>query len=138
MFYSETPFSRGKFGLTVFVVGVMRRDAAHIPPTRRPARFEVPDLHLCRGCERPFVVPTAVLDVTARDRYLMELQCNNCGLVVVSTHGEEVLEALDRELDRQVADMHAALELWLVTRQIEEIDAFAHALQDDHILPEDF
>ena len=116
----------------------MRRDTAHTTQFRRPARFEVPDLHLCRGCERPFVVPTAVLDVVGHNQYLMELQCNNCGLVVVSTHGEEVLEALDRELDRQMADMQAALELWLVTRQLEEIDAFASALQDDHILPEDF
>ena len=56
----------------------------------------------------------------------------------METHGEEVLEALDRELDRQVGDMRAALEIWQVTRQVEEIDAFARALQDDHILPEDF
>jgi len=98
----------------------------------------VPDLHLCRGCERPFVVPAAVLDLVGHDRYLIELQCNNCGLVVVSTHGEDVLEALDRELDCQTGDMQAALELWLVTRQIEEIEVFAAALQGDHILPEDF
>jgi hypothetical protein len=115
----------------------MRREAhpAHAP---RPARFEVPDLHVCRGCDRPFVVPAAVLDVVGDDQYLIELQCNNCGLVVVSPHGEDVLEALDRELDRQVGDMQSALELWLVTRQLEEIDAFAAALQGDHILPEDF
>lgn len=111
---------------------------ADTTPSHRPARFEVPDLHVCRSCERPFVVPAAVLDVVAHDRYLMELQCMNCGTVVVSTHGEDVLEALDRELDRQTADMQAALELWLVTRQLEEIDAFASALQHDHILPEDF
>ncbi|MFL5845230.1 MAG: hypothetical protein ACJ762_11090 [Solirubrobacteraceae bacterium] len=116
----------------------MRRDTTHSSPHRRPARFEVPDLHLCRECERPFVVPASVLDVVGHDEYLMELRCNNCGLVVVSTHGEEVLEALDRELDRQHADMEAALELWLVTRQIEEIDAFAAALHAGHILPEDF
>ena len=116
----------------------MRWDGTHTEPVKRPARFEVPDLHLCRGCERPFVVPSAVLDVTGPNEYLMELQCNNCGTVVVGTHGEEVLEALDRELDRQTADMHAALELWTVTRQMEEIDAFALALHDDHILPEDF
>jgi hypothetical protein len=107
-------------------------------PSQRPARFEVPDLHLCRGCERPFVVPTAVLDVVGPDRYLMELQCSNCGLVVVAAHGEQVLEDLDRELDRQRSDMEMALELWTVTRQAEEIDAFASALQGDHILPEDF
>ena len=116
----------------------MRWHGTHSTPSRRPARFEVPDLHLCRECERPFVVPAAVLDVVGPDDYLVELQCTNCGLAVVSTHGEEVLEALDRELDRQQADMRTALELWLVTRQAEEIEAFAAALQAGHILPEDF
>jgi len=117
---------------------MMRWDGTHTRSTRRPARFEVPDLHICRACERPFVVPAAVLDVTGADEYLMELQCNNCGTVVVSSHGEEVLEALDRELDRQTRDMTSALELFAVTRQMEEIDAFAAALEAGHILPEDF
>lgn len=116
----------------------MRWEADITRSSRKPARFEVPDLHICRSCERPFVVPSAVLDVVAENRYLMELQCMSCGVVVVSTHGEEALEALDRELDRQTADMRSALDLWLVTRQLEEIDAFAAALQHDHILPEDF
>jgi hypothetical protein len=99
---------------------------------------EVPDLHVCRGCAQPFVVPSAVLDVIGQNAYLIELQCTNCGLAVVGTHGEGVLEELDRELDRQTADMHARLELMELTRQLEEIDVFAGALRDDHILPEDF
>jgi hypothetical protein len=116
----------------------MRWDGAHTTDSRRSTRFEVPDLHICRGCEWPFVVPSSVLDIVAPDQYLMELRCTNCDMVVVGTHGEEVLEALDRELDRQVGEMRTALELWEVTRRLEEIDAFALALQDDHLLPEDF
>ena len=114
----------------------MRWDGTHT--THRTARFEVPDLHICRSCDWPFVVPAQVLDVVAPDQYLMELRCTNCDTVVVATHGEEVLEALDRELDRQTADMQASLELWQVTRQLEEADAFAAALQAGAILPEDF
>ncbi len=34
--------------------------------------------------------------------------------------------------------MHEALELAELARTLEEIDAFARALQDDLILPEDF
>ena len=116
----------------------MRREAADTTPSHRQVRFEVPDLHLCRRCRRPFVVPAAVLDVVGRGHYLIELECTNCGLVVVSGHGEEVLEALDRELDRQTADMHAALEVWLLARRTEEIETFALALEGDHLLPEDF
>src|SRR3954454_18765676 len=118
------------------VVGLqMRWEGTH---TRRSARFEAPDLHFCRACELPFVVPAAVLDVVGDDRYLVELECMNCATVIVETHGEQVLEDLDRELDRQTADMQAALELWEVTRFVEDIHAFAAALQDDHVLPEDF
>lgn len=116
----------------------MRWDTTHTHTPRRPVTFEVPDLHLCRGCDLPFVVPTAVLDVVGQDRYLMELQCTNCGLAIVGTHGEQVLEDLDRELDRQRRDMEQALELWTVTRRTVEIDAFVLALREDHILPEDF
>lgn len=116
----------------------MRWEGPHTTTSRRPAPLDVPDLHVCRGCERPFVVPVAVLGVVGDDGYLVELQCTNCGLVVVAAHSENVLEALDRELDRQTADMQAALELWLVTRQLEEIELFAAALEGDHLLPEDF
>jgi hypothetical protein len=115
----------------------MRYDGRH-PSSSSAAPFAVPDLHVCRGCRWTFVVPVAMVDVLGPDRYLVELQCNNCGLTVVEPHDEQVLEALDRELDRQAADMRAALEVWEVTRQAEEIDAFARALHDGHILPEDF
>src|SRR5881227_4185153 len=97
----------------------MRWEGTHTP---RPGHFEVPDLHICRACDRTFVVPAAVLDVVGDDRYLVELQCTNCGFTVVDTYGEQVLEDLDRELDRQSADMEAALQLWEVTRFCEEID----------------
>lgn len=116
----------------------MRQDVTHTSRERRPVRVALPDLHLCRTCGRPFVVPAAVLDVVGRHRYLIELQCTNCGALVVETHGEDVLEALDRELDRQTADMRTALELWQLERRREEIEAFAHALEYDHLLPEDF
>jgi hypothetical protein len=116
----------------------MNRDGAHTTPRPRPARFDAPDLHLCRSCEHPFVVPTAVLEVIGRTEYRVELGCTNCGASRVAVESEERLEALDRELDRQTADMCTALELWSTSRQLEEIDAFARALHADLILPEDF
>lgn len=116
----------------------MQRPNTHHQRAHDLPLFEVPDLHVCRGCDRPFVVPSAVLDVIGHNAYLVELQCTNCGLAVVGTHGEDVLEELDRELDRQTADMRARLELLELTRHLEEIDAFAAALGAGHILPEDF
>jgi hypothetical protein len=108
-------------------------------PTQTPPRIVVETpLSECRQCRRQFVVPTAVLKVVTRTSYRVELSCTNCGWSHVGTHHEDELEALDRALDRQTADMQAALELWRLTREIERIDAFSLALQDDHILPEDF
>jgi len=108
------------------------------PTQRRPRNVVETPLSECRECRRQFVVPTAVLKVVTRTSFRVELACTNCGWSHVGTHHEDELEALDRALDRQTADMQAALELWRLTREIERIDAFSRALQDDHILPEDF
>ena len=59
------------------------RDALDRRVSEARARFEIPDLHFCRACDRPFVVPASVLDVVGDDRYLVELECMNCGTVVV-------------------------------------------------------
>lgn len=113
----------------------------HMPkegtPTTRITTTPAP-LHECPECRRPFVVPTNVLQVVARNWYRVELTCTNCEWSEITTHEEERLEELDRALDSQTADMHAALELWTLSRELEEIDAFAQALQCDLILPEDF
>jgi hypothetical protein len=108
------------------------------PTQYRPGPVVETPLSECRECRRQFVVPTNVLKVVTRTSYRVELTCTNCGWSHIGTHHEDELEALDRALDRQTADMQAALELWRLTREIERIDAFARALQDDHILPEDF
>jgi hypothetical protein len=107
-------------------------------PTPGPASVAWPDLHVCRHCERPFVVATTVLDVVGHDRYLVELRCMDCSWRAVSVEGEVRLEALDRELDRQMADIAEAAGLMELTRRIDEIDAFAGALRDGLVLPEDF
>lgn len=117
----------------------MRWNHSHTDPRRAtPAGFEVPDLHVCRGCQWPFVVPHAVIDRVDHTKYLVELRCTNCDILVVEAHSRELLSALDSEVQRQTAEMELALELWQMTRELEEIDAFARALQADHLLPEDF
>ena len=110
------------------------------PFGERPARPRVswPDLHVCPDCDRTFVVPLAVLDVIDDDRYLVELACTSCGWAAVRPEREERLEALDREVDRHLADMRDALELAELTRRLEEIDRFTLALRADLVLPEDF
>jgi hypothetical protein len=65
------------------------------------------DLHICRACRKPFVVPVFLLEA-AEGRFTVALQCSNCTTLAVGEHDERELEALDRELDRSVASMTAA------------------------------
>ena len=96
-------------------------------------------LHVCDGCTKPFVVPVSVLDIIdGGARCIVELACNNCGRISLTVHDDAELEALDRELDDSVAQMHQALEVLTVVDELERIDDFAAALRADHILPEDF
>ena len=98
-----------------------------------------PPLHVCNGCDQPFVVPVSVLDIIdGGARCIVELACNNCGRVSLTVHDDAALEALDRELDESVAQMHQALRVLTVVDELERIDGFALALAGDHILPEDF
>jgi hypothetical protein len=97
------------------------------------------DLHVCGSCRRPFVVPQAVLRVLdGRDEYCVELACADCGWSHVGTYAGDALEALDRELDRGQAEIHAAVAVFEAVEELMRIDRFAAALHADLILPEDF
>lgn len=95
-------------------------------------------LHVCDGCRRPFVVPISVLAVLADGRCVVELSCANCGRVSIGSHGDDALEALDRELDEATAALHDAAAVLGLVEDLERVDRFAAALRDDLILPEDF
>ena len=96
------------------------------------------DLHLCQSCRTPFVVPMSILDVHEDGRYLVELSCANCRASSLATHDEASLEALDHELDRGLLAIQEALDALVIADELERIDRFAAALQDELILPEDF
>ena len=95
-------------------------------------------LHVCTGCHRPFVVPVSIVDLIDRDRAVVELHCTNCDRTVLGVHDDDALAELDRELDQTTQSMWEALELLTFVDELERIEAFAHALRDDLILPEDF
>ena len=96
------------------------------------------DLHLCRSCRQPFVVPVSILDAYDDGRFLVELACNNCGAASLRTHDDASLEELDIELDRGLLVIQEALDAIVLADELERIDRFAAALHDDKILPEDF
>lgn len=96
------------------------------------------DLSVCAACKRRFVVPVSVLDVVDRGRFVVELECNNCGHATLSVHGDQELESLDRQLDRSAAHLRDFADAMTESRELELIDRFVGALHADEILPEDF
>jgi len=95
-------------------------------------------LHVCQACHRPFIVPLSIVDILDADRYVIELWCANCERTTLSAHDDCELEQLDHELVRQTSQMRAAIEVIDAVDELLRVDAFATALQDDLILPEDF
>src|SRR5215210_8008363 len=84
----------------------------------------------CGACGEPFVVPIEMLGVVGHWRYVVDLACTNCGWSGVEIHDESALERLDRALDRQTAQMRAAIEVLCVAHELDRIDRFARALDD--------
>ncbi len=95
-------------------------------------------LHLCAGCDRPFVVPVSIVDLVDHDRAVVELGCTNCGRTVLGVHDDASLEALDRELDATMDSMRESAALLTYVDELERIEGFADALRRGLILPEDF
>jgi hypothetical protein len=96
------------------------------------------DLRLCPACRQPFVAPCELLASHDDGHIVVELGCANCGWGAIQLRDALELVALDRAVDRDSAQIKAAAEALALTLELERIDRFALALQDGHILPEDF
>ena len=100
--------------------------------------LEGSDLHTCPDCSRTFVSPRAVLMLADRERYVVELGCDNCPWWAVRILTCEQIEALDYAMDVATAELADALSDLHAADELQRIDGFAAALHADHILPEDF
>ena len=94
--------------------------------------------HVCRVCQRPFVIPLSTFPLVSRDGYVVEMRCNNCEDSTVALLSEQQMEQLDRELDRQTGRLRRTIAELRLAGELERVDRFVEALQAGHILPEDF
>jgi hypothetical protein len=94
--------------------------------------------HVCRVCQRPFVVPLSTFPLVSRDGYVVELHCSNCEDSTVALLSEQQMEHLDRELDRQTGRLRHMVAELRMAGELERVDRFVEALRAGHILPEDF
>lgn len=95
------------------------------------------DLMTCGGCGCELVQPVD-WDEAGTRHWRVTVRCPNCeqaGTVVVE---DEVVDHYDLELERGAAELARALHV-LVEDNIEtEALRLRHALEGDHLLPEDF
>ena len=105
-----------------------------LPTETQPAAHP----HLCRVCDRPFLLPVSIVPLVSADGYVVELLCSNCEDTTVALLDEERMERLDRELDRQTGRIRHALAEMRLADELDRVDRFAAALDAGHILPEDF
>jgi hypothetical protein len=99
---------------------------------------DAPGIELCEACERPFVVPVALLDLVDEGLYLLALHCKNCGRLAVAEHEDAEVERLEHEMTQATAQIAAAADLVEVSRVMDELGPFRDALARDLVLPEDF
>jgi hypothetical protein len=103
-----------------------------------PAPATAPDLSLCPACATPFLCARDVLARRPDGRLVLDLACPNCGWETFECRPAAALAALERATDGHIAAIAAAADTLAMVTELERIDRFALALQEGHVLPEDF
>lgn len=94
-------------------------------------------LETCPQCERPFVVPVALLDLVDDGIYLLALECKNCGRLAVGQHEDAEVERLEREMLQASTQIEAAADLVEVARLVDTLSPLRDGLVRDLLRPED-
>jgi hypothetical protein len=94
-------------------------------------------LHRCAVCHHDCVVPVwwEPLD---DDRWHMLLRCGACATYREVTVGDDVAKVFERDLERGIAEIRAAVERLDRDRMAKQTDAFIVALRRDLIDAGDF
>jgi len=115
-------------------------DIVYFSETRGVATIEAEvadDLHVCGGCGADLVYPVE-WESAGRAYWEVRLRCPNCEWSGTGVFEQDVVERLDDELDRGTEVLVRDLKRLSLANREDEIQRFAAALRDDHILPSDF
>jgi hypothetical protein len=107
---------------------------AHTPAGRV---HEVIDLHVCPECDKHLVYPVE-WEEASPTHWEVRLRCPNCEWTGTGVFEQDVVERFDEELDRGTETLVRDLKRMMQANMEDEIDRFVSALQDGHIVPEDF
>lgn len=95
------------------------------------------DLDLCPSCRSELVYPTNWVPAAPR-RWRVELRCPECDWTGCGIYPQSVVDRFDHALDAATESLLADLHLLVRANMEDQVEAFVSALDDDHILPEDF
>ena len=109
-------------------------------PRRRPAAAPAPSrkpVLACPACGSDRICPIDWAPAGDHHWWLL-LHCGECLAWVQATVGNEQAAALDVELDRQQAEIKAALASLEAERMATDVEAFIAALEHDLVDADDF
>ncbi len=106
--------------------------AALPAPTEHPG-----ELHVCGRCECELVYPVE-WEEAGTTHWEVTLRCPNCEWAGTGVFEQQSVERFDEELDRGTECLVRDLKRLMTANMEEEIERFIDALDQDHVLPEDF
>ena len=108
-------------------------------PAERPVsnRHTQVDLHECGACKSELVYPTE-WEEAGSTHWEVTLRCPNCEWSGTGVYEQELVERFDEELDRGTEALVRDLKRLMTANMEDEIERFVHALDGNHVLPEDF
>ena len=104
-------------------------------PAGRDETFS--DLHICGTCGSGLVYPTE-WEEAGTTHWEVTLRCPNCEWAGTGIFEQELVERFDEELDRGTEALIRDLRRLAHANMEDEIERFCTALEDGHIVPEDF
>jgi hypothetical protein len=110
---------------------------APAPSAPSEERVEERDLHVCPGCDSDLVYPVQ-WEEADEAHWHITLRCPNCEWSEDGIFGQGQCDGFDDELERGTDALTRDYKRLMTANLAEEIDRFASALKDDHILPSDF
>ena len=124
----------GKTIEVVYFEDVAGREPEAIVP---PVEETVSDLHMCACCTSDLVFPVE-WDEAGPQHWEVTLRCPNCEWSGTGIFEQELVERFDEELDRGTEALVRDLKRLMHANMEDEIERFVTALDEDHIVPEDF
>ena len=111
--------------------------AAQAPAPAVEPKVEERDLHICPDCKSNLVYPVQ-WEEADESHWHITLRCPNCERREEGVFGQDQCDGFDDELERGTDALTRDYKRLMTANLAEEIERFATALEDDHILPMDF